>query len=70
MASYMAQLGIDRTVLGKTLNHKGLAGDDQVTAIYDRYDYLEEKKIALENWAIQLNGIINGAKANVYKIGS
>lgn len=71
MASYMAQLGIDRTVLGKTLNHKGLAGDDQVTAIYDRYDYMNEKRIALENWGIHLKGIINGAetKANVYKIG-
>lgn len=72
VASYMAELGTDRTVLGKILNHKGLAGDDQVTAIYDRYEYMDEKRNALENWSIHLKGIISGAKskAKVYKIGS
>lgn len=56
--TYMAELGTERTVLGKLLNHKGLAGDNLVTAIYDRHDYLDEKKKALQNWANKLEHII------------
>jgi len=58
-ASYMAKLGIDRTVLGKVLNHKGLAGDSQVTAIYDRYSYMDEKRDALTKWSMRLKEIVN-----------
>jgi len=58
VATYMAKLGVDRTVLGKILNHKGLAGDDQVTAIYDRHGYMEEKRDALSRWGDRLQQII------------
>lgn len=58
-ASYMAEQGVSRTVLGKILNHKGLAGDSSVTAIYDRHEYLDEKRRALEAWATHLNKIIS-----------
>ncbi|MDZ7691972.1 MAG: tyrosine-type recombinase/integrase [Balneolaceae bacterium] len=61
-ATYMAKLGIDRTVLGKILNHKGLAGDGQVTAIYDRHSYMEEKRNALELWAKHLQKILSEKK--------
>ncbi len=54
VATYMAELKVDRTTLGKVLNHKGLAGDSQVTAVYDRHDYLEEKKAALCKWNNEL----------------
>ena len=54
MASGLAELGISRTVIGKVINHKGISGDNSVTAIYDRYDYLEEKREALENWSQHL----------------
>ncbi|MEQ9263995.1 MAG: tyrosine-type recombinase/integrase [Balneolaceae bacterium] len=54
VATYMAELKVDRTTLGKVLNHKGLAGDNHVTAIYDRHDYLEEKKDALIKWETEL----------------
>lgn len=54
MASNLAEMGVNRTILGKILNHKGLSGDSSVTAIYDRYDYLEEKREALENWGQSL----------------
>lgn len=57
-ATHMAGLNIDRTVLGKILNHKGLAGDGQVTAIYDRHEYLEEKRQALDKWSTRLIQII------------
>jgi integrase len=54
MASGLAELGISRTVIGKVINHKGISGDSSVTAIYDRYDYLEQKREALENWSQSL----------------
>lgn len=68
-ATYMAELKIDRTVLGKVLNHKELAGDNQVTAIYDRHDYLVEKRKALQLWANHLEQILTGKKAKITKIG-
>lgn len=57
-ATYSAKLGIDRTVLGKVLNHKGLAGDSQVTAIYDRHSYMKEKRQAMNRWSHHLQKII------------
>jgi integrase len=71
-ASYMAKLGVDRTVLGKVLNHKGLAGDDQVTAIYDRHDYMDEKRQALNRWSHYLQKILSDeeeGEANVIQMG-
>jgi integrase len=69
-ATYMAELGTDRTILGKVLNHKGLAGDTQVTARYDRHGYIEEKRTALNRWSHKLQQIISGeeTKTNVTKI--
>lgn len=67
-ATYMAELGTDRTVLGKVLNHKGLAGDTQVTARYDRYDRMDEKRTALNRWSHKLQQIIEGQETNITKI--
>lgn len=58
-ASYMAKNGVNRTVLGKVLNHKGLAGDNRITSIYDRHDYMAEKRNALENWGYYLRSILD-----------
>ena len=68
-ATYMAMLNVDRTVLGKILNHKGLAGDGQVTAIYDRHSYMREKRQALQKWSNHLQRILEGEGAKVHKIG-
>jgi integrase len=59
-ASNMAALGVDRTILGKLLNHAGLAGDNQVTAIYDRHEYISEIRQALDRWAHRLQAVISG----------
>ncbi len=68
-ASYMAKLGVDRTVLGKLLNHKGLAGDSQVTAVYDRYEYMDEKRRAMIKWSAHINDLIYGQdEAKITKI--
>jgi integrase len=58
-ATYLASLKTERTVLGKILNHKGLAGDNQVTAVYDAFDYMKEKKEALNKWNHKLYEILN-----------
>jgi len=68
VATYLAGLKVDRTTLGKLLNHKGIAGDDQVTAIYDRYDYLEEKRTALNRWASKLQMILDEEEEQEGKI--
>lgn len=59
VASNLAKMGFDRTIIGKTLNHKGIAGDSMVTAVYDRYKYLDEKGEALKKWSEYLNRLIN-----------
>lgn len=59
VASNLARIGYDRTVIGKTLNHKGLSGDSMITAVYDRYDYLNEKKEAINTWSKELEAILN-----------
>ena len=59
VASNLAKDGVDRTVIGKILNHKGLSGDDQITAVYDQHDYLQEKEEALNRWSIRLENILN-----------
>lgn len=60
VATYMAKLGVERTTLGKILNHKGLAGDSQVTAIYDRHSYMDEKRKAMNRWSKKLKDILEG----------
>ena len=42
----MTRLGIDRLTVHKLLNHS----DSSVTAIYDRYDYDDQKRHAVEVW--------------------
>lgn len=64
-ATFMAKLNVDRTTLGKILNHKGLAGDGQVTAIYDRHSYMKEKRTALNKWSQHLQRILTGESAKV-----
>jgi hypothetical protein len=54
MASGLAELGISRTIIEKVTNLKRISRDNSVTALYDCYDYLEEKREALENWSQRL----------------
>lgn len=56
--THMASLRIDRTVLGKLLNHKGLAKDSSVTAIYDRFEYMDEQIEAMQEWSAYLTKIL------------
>ena len=70
VASNLARLGTDRTVLGKLLNHAGLAGDSAVTAVYDRYEYMKEKRIALAKWERELDQILHGKSETIIQMGA
>ena len=54
VATGLGRLGCDRFTIQRVLNHK----DTGVTAVYDRYSYLEEKREALQKWADKLDDII------------
>jgi hypothetical protein len=52
----MARIGVDPHVIEKVLNHKSgiISG---VAAVYNRYGYEKEKRIALHKWAEHLGRI-------------
>lgn len=54
----LAELNIPTHIAERCLNHKvpGVAG------VYDRYDYFEERKAALEQWALVLAGLDGAGK--------
>jgi integrase len=54
-ATGMARVGVSRFIIERVLGHV----DRTVTAIYDRYEYLNEKRVALDAWARQLQSIID-----------
>ena len=55
----MTSMGTPRLVVAKILNHV----ETSVTAVYDRHSYDREKREALDAWAHQLEGIIQGVPA-------
>lgn len=58
-ASFMTKLGVPRLHVEKVLNHS--TGD--IAEVYDRHDYLPEKRAALEKWAAYLlDAILNESK--------
>jgi integrase len=54
-ATEMGRLGVSRFIIGKVLNH----ADRSVTGIYDRHQYLREKREALETWAGYLTQLVS-----------
>ncbi len=65
-ASMMAGAGVNRTVIGKILNH----AEPGVTAVYDRHSYDAEKRQALDAWARTLTAILtHELTADVVPIG-
>lgn len=56
-ATGLARLGVRRDTLRHILNHS----DNSVTAIYDRYGYMAEKRHALNLWARHLQNLIDGS---------
>ena len=63
-ASGMARLGIDLPVIEKVLNHSSgsFAG---IVAVYQRHDFADEKRTALEAWSQHIEGLVSGKSAKV-----
>jgi len=73
IATYIAKDGTPRQVLKKILNHTEGKKED-ITNVYDRYEYMDEKRTALMNWERTLKSIITGeqigAKITQLRAGS
>jgi integrase len=54
VATNLGKLGVSRFIIGQILNHS----DRSVTGVYDRYEYLEEKRAALEAWGRHIEKLI------------
>jgi integrase len=65
-ASFMTKLGIPRLHVEKVLNHS--TGD--IAEVYDRHDYLPEKRAALERWAEYLSAIVEDREQTVIPMDS
>ena len=63
-ASCMTMLKIPRLHVEKVLNH----ATSDIAEVYDRHDYLDEKRAALERWAKYLENIIAGKEATVVQL--
>lgn len=67
----MISLGIDFVHVGKTVAHKGLGKEFIITNRYAHYEYLEEKKRALQLWSTHLKGLVSGiSEPKVFKINN
>lgn len=55
-ATWMPSLGVDRFIVQRVLGHS----DSSVTARYDRYSYLPQKREALEVWAGKVSELVAG----------
>lgn len=62
VATWLAKLGTPQEVVSKILNHKTGSGGSVVTRIYNRYEYREERKRALEKWSYQIDEILSKMK--------
>ena len=66
-ATGMARLGIQVRVTEAVLNHvSGTASG--IVAVYQRHDYADEKRAALEAWARFVSEIVEGIPANVVRM--
>jgi len=63
--THMAALGVDRFVAERALNHKVR----DIEGVYNQYDYFNERKGALNRWAMLLESICRGYPSHVVEIG-
>jgi integrase len=63
-ASFMTKIGVPRLHVEKVLNHS--TGD--IAEVYDRHDYLPEKRAALAKWGDHLSRIITADEQKVVRL--
>jgi integrase len=68
-ASHMAQLRVDALVVDKILNHSSvkLRG---TAAIYNRYEYADERRAALNTWSNYIESLVNPQPSNVVPLAT
>jgi hypothetical protein len=66
-ATGMARLKIATYVVDKVLNHSGgtIRG---VAAVYNRFEYLEERRTALDAWGRYVTGLVSPSPTNIVKL--
>jgi integrase len=63
----MAELGIPPDVIELCVNHvSGTRGG--IAGVYNRSELLPERRLALERWAVQVQGIVSGKPAKVVQL--
>jgi integrase len=69
LASGMQKLGIRVEVVEQVLNHRsGTFGG--IVGVYQRFDYLDEKRDALQRWANHVEQLVTGKPATVVSLRS
>ena len=58
--SNLSKLRVSREISEILLNHVTGAGKNDLDEIYDRYDFLEEKREALAKWEARLTALLHG----------
>jgi|AntRauTorckE6833_2_1112554.scaffolds.fasta_scaffold00521_15 integrase len=66
--TWQAELGTPKNITSKLVNHGKDTEGSSVTEIYDQYDYMPQKRKALNLWDKKLHSIITGEKAKVHNI--
>lgn len=67
-ATGLARLGIAVRVTEAVLNHVSGTGGG-IVAVYQRHDYADEKRAALDAWARYVKQLVEGEPGNVVRIG-
>ncbi|WP_374292547.1 tyrosine-type recombinase/integrase [Paenirhodobacter enshiensis] len=67
-ATGMARLGIPVRITEAVLNHVSGTGSG-IVAVYQRHDYADEKRQALDAWARFVGSLVEGKADNVVRIG-
>ena len=60
MVTAMVDMGIDATTADRCLNHTGAATMSTVQRVYQRSDLLDQRRHAMEAWALRLAGMVTG----------
>jgi integrase len=63
VASGMARLGVQLPVIEKVLNHRS-GTFSGILAVYQRHDFADEKRAALEAWGNFVEGLVEGKPAS------
>jgi len=62
----MARLKVSQDVIDRVTNH--ISGQHRMARIYNRYEYMEEKRSALEAWARFITTLVDGGADNVVEL--